>query len=279
MSFKNFFPTVWSEAISRDLERLCVFAENTNRQYEGEVKNLGDSVRILGVGKPTIYTANNKNIVLDKPEQIEDSSVTMNINQIAYFDYMVEDIDKIQSKNGEGISFALSQEISEGIANVMDKYIANLAKDKMAVVNTAVPTVVTAENILSVIDDALIKLYSNDVKQNTRITLTCSPKFYMLLRQAYTKLDSNNSDIMKNGNVGRYGNVEVKMSNNVAEDINGTELIQLKTDRAIAFCNPNPHTEAYRPENYFSDAVKGFALFDAKIVRPKEMIVLNVKFA
>ncbi|MEG1965511.1 MAG: hypothetical protein RR064_05110, partial [Oscillospiraceae bacterium] len=75
MAFKNFYPTVWSEAINRDLERLCVFAENTNRQYEGEVKNLGDSVRILGVGRPTIYTTNNKNIVLNKPEQIEDSSV------------------------------------------------------------------------------------------------------------------------------------------------------------------------------------------------------------
>ncbi|MEG1965612.1 MAG: hypothetical protein RR064_05640, partial [Oscillospiraceae bacterium] len=208
---------------------------------------------------------------------IEDSSVTMNINQIAYFDYMVDDVDKIQAR-GDGIHMALASEISEGIANVMDKYIADLAKDKMAVLDSATPYAVTNQNILSVIDEALIKLYKNDVKQNSKVTLTCSPRFYMLLRQAYTKLDSNNSDIMKNGNVGRYGNVEVKMSNNVATK-GGADLIQLKTDRAIAFCNPNPHTEAYRPENYFSDAVKGYALFDAKIVRPKEMIVLNVKFA
>ena len=32
MSFKNFIPTIWAEAIERELERACVFAENCNRQ-------------------------------------------------------------------------------------------------------------------------------------------------------------------------------------------------------------------------------------------------------
>ena len=91
------------------------------------------------------------------------------------------------------------------------------------------------------------------------------------------KLDTDNSDMLKNGKVGRYGNVLIKMSNNIAKSADG-ELLQLKTDRAIAFVNPMTHTEAYRPENQFSDAVKGFVLYDGKIVRPKEMIVMNVKY-
>ena len=70
------------------------------------------------------------------------------------------------------------------------------------------------------------------------------------------------------------------MSNNVAKSANGaTDYIQVKTRRAIAFAKPLTHTEAYRPENGFSDAVKGFILYDAKIVRPKEMFVMNVKYA
>lgn len=55
MAYQNFIPTVWSEAIERELERLCVFAENTNRKYEGDVKKMGDSVRILGVGLSLIH--------------------------------------------------------------------------------------------------------------------------------------------------------------------------------------------------------------------------------
>ena len=56
MAYQNFIPTVWAEAINRDLEKALVFAEGCNRQYEGEVKKMGDTVRILGVGKPTITT-------------------------------------------------------------------------------------------------------------------------------------------------------------------------------------------------------------------------------
>ena len=100
----------------------------------------------------------------------------------------------------------------------------------------------------------------------------------MILKQRYVDLDTDNSDMLKNGKVGRYGNVIVKMSNNVSsvtQSGHDVALIQLKTDRAIAFANPMTHVEPYRPEKSFSDAVKGFVLFDGKIVRPKEMIVLN----
>ena len=86
---------------------------------------------------------------------------------------------------------------------------------------------------------------------------------------------------MKNGKVAMYGSITIKMSNNVAKikttAEGDTDLILVRTQRAIAFAKPLTHTEAYRPENGFADAVKGFILFDAKIVRPKEMIVLNVK--
>ena len=276
MAYENFIPTVWAEAISRELDRACVFVENTNREYEGDVKKMGDSVRILGVGKPTITRTTGKDIVLSDPETVEDTSVTLNINQIAYFNYKVDDIDKRQAVGG--VMDALSKETSEGLANEMDRYIADMAKAKNAVLDAAAAYQVTKDNILEKIDAAQQKLWENDVKQNTKVTLTVSPRFYMLLRQAYSRLDTDNSDMLKNGVVGRYGNIIVKMSNNVAKGTGDSDLIQLKTDRAIAFVNPMTHTEAYRPEKSFSDAVKGFVLFDGKIVRPKEMIVMNVKY-
>ena len=66
------------------------------------------------------------------------------------------------------------------------------------------------------------------------------------------------------------------MSNNVYKT--GTDsLIMLRTDKAIAFANPLTHVEPYRPDNSFSDAVKGFVLYGGTIARPKEMVVLNCK--
>ena len=128
MAYQNFIPTVWNEAIDRELERLCVFAEDCNRKYEGKVKEKGESVKILGVGKPTIksiaFKDKNKNI--DDAEEIEDTSIIMQINQIRYFNYKVGDIDKAQAVGG--VMEALQAETSEGLANEVDTYIADMAK-------------------------------------------------------------------------------------------------------------------------------------------------------
>ena len=275
MAYQNFIPTVWAEAINRELERNHVFVADTNRQYEGEVKEKGDSVRILGIGKPTITTQTGKKIILPDPEEIPDQSITMPINKVAYFNYKVDDIDKRQAVGG--LMEALSKETSEGLANEQDLCVSNLSKDPKAVVHNTAATQITEDNVLTFIDDMLEKLFDNDVKPESKITLTIPPWFYMILKRAYTDLDTDNSDILKNGKVGRYGSAIIKMSNNVAKDTSGNHLIQLKTDRAIAFANPMTHIEPYRPEKSFSDAVKGFILYDAMIVRPKELIVGKVK--
>ena len=273
MAYQNFIPTVWAEGINRELEKSLVFAENCNRQYEGEVKAQGDSVRILGVGKPTITTTTNKNIVLNDAEAVEDTAVTMLIRQIAYFNYKVDDIDKRQAVGG--VMEALSKETSLGLADVMDKYIADLAKAEEAVLYSPETVTITEANILENVDGVLQKLYENDVKPGSEITLTVPPWFYMMMKRAYEDLDTDNSTMLKNGKMGTYAGATIKMSNNVAVGAGGSSLIQVKTNKAIAFVDPMTHTEAYRPEKSFSDAVKGFILFDAKIVRPKEMIILN----
>lgn len=271
MAYQNFIQTVWAEAINRELERSHVFVADTNRQYEGEVKQKGDSVRILGVGKPTITTQVGKKITLGDAEDVADQSITLNINQVAFFNYKVDDIDKRQAVGG--IMEALTKETSEGLADEMDVFVAKMSLDKQAVVFNSTATTITKDNILTTIDSMLVKLLENDVKRTSRITLTLPPKMTMILKQAYTDLDTNNSDMLKNGVVGKYNGIVIKESNNCAKDSSGNYMVQLKTDRAIAFVNPMTHIEPYRPEKGFSDAVKGFILYDGIIARPKELIV------
>ena len=279
MSFKNFIPSVWASSINRELERAHVFVEDCNRQYEGLVSEKGDSVHILGVGKPTIKSIERKNAngEIDAAEEIEDTSVILNINQIRYFNYMVGDIDKAQAENG--VMDALSQETSEGLANEMDKYIANMAISNDVVKLAAAAQKVTKDNVLDILDDAIMKLQENDVSLASSIVVTVSPRFFKLFKQAYIGKDTNNSEKLKNGKIAMYGSVTIKLSNNVAKTEDGAvDNIMIRTKRAIAFVNPLTHTEAYRPEKRFSDAVKGYVLFDGKVVRPKEIININVKY-
>lgn len=277
MSYENFNQKVWAAGIDRELERSCVFVADTNQKYTGSIKNKGDSVRILGVGRPTItdWDADTDITLLD-PEKVEDTSTTLIVDRVATFNYGVGDIDKAQGANG--VMEALNAETSEGIANKMDKFVADMSKDKQAKKLWAQAKQVTADNVLSLIDEALEHLYEMDVNPSGLITITVSPKFFTRLKQGYIHTDTDNSAMMKNGQVSRYGNAIIRLSNNVAKDSQGNELIQVKTQRAIAFAKAVAHTEPYRPEKKFEDAVKGFVLYGGKIVRPKEMINMNVKY-
>ena len=289
MSYANFIPGVWAEGIERELERLCVFAEDCNRRYEGSVKKRGENVAILGVGKPTIKSLAKKsrNNAIDEAETVEDTSVTLEIDQIRYFNYEVGDID--QAQGVDGIMDALSKETSEGLASAEDEHIASFAADsnvKRLYGNTPLKVVsgdaasASEVNVLHAIDAALEQLYENDVSGNTKIVITVSPRFYTLLKRAYVDIDTNNSEMLKNGRVGMYGDVVVKRSNNVYKSDNGAvDHIMIRTQRAVAHVRAMVHTEAYRPEKKFSDAVKGFTLFGTKVVRPKEIIDINVKYA
>ena len=275
MSYNNFIPKIWSKAINRELERAMVFAEDCNRQYEGDVKQMGDTVKILGVGKPTITKQVGGSIILDDAETVEDTSVEMLINRIAYFNYLVDDIDRRQAVGG--LMDALSKESSEGVANAMDEDIAALAELDDAPKLYKTTKAVTVENILDEFDLAVEKLMENDVKPETKIVATVSPWVKTLLRKAYVQLDTDNSEMIKNGYVGRYNNLYIKVSNNTHKNTDNGSDIMIRTQRAVAFANPLTHVEPYRPEKRFADAVKGFVLYGTKIVRPKEMIVLNCK--
>jgi hypothetical protein len=102
-----------------------------------------------------------------------------------------------------------------------------------------------------------------------------------LIKSEYLDKDTNNSEMMKNGTVGKYGGVIIRVSNNVYNV--GTadapqDKIMFRTTNAIAFVEQICEVEAYRPENYFGDAIKGFSLYGGKIIRPKNLVVADITY-
>ena len=276
MAIEKFIPEIWAKQFEKDLEKDLVFYENCNHQYEGLATKPGDTVKILGLGKPNLRSfGDGKLHKLDEPEAIEDLSMTLPIMQVRDFNFYVDDLEKRQAEGGSGLLSEYMSQAKEEVAASQDAYIAKLVTSKQVKKET-VTSALTKDTILDVIDKALLTLLNNDVKRTTEITLTAPPWFVMLMKKAYVDLDTDNSEMMKNGRVGRYSGLTIKESTNVYND--GTyDNIQIKTNRAISFVKPYLHLEAYSPESYFSDAVKGYALFDGKVTRPKEIVNLQVK--
>ena len=284
MAFQKFKPEVWSQKFMEDLDKTLVFKEDCNHDYEGDAKKPGDAVRIFGLGDVEIGAWHHGKLEkLGDAQEVTGHSILMPINEIRTFNFEVgDDLDKAQAMGGSGLMGKFTTKAKDNIADVIDQFIAKLHVDNCAkaFVNdaqlTADPTDANKTYILDAIDTAYLKLLENNVSRNTKVTLTAPPWFIMMLKRAYVELDTDNSAMLANGRVGRYGGITLKESNNVYVDANTHAHIQLKTDEAIAFVNPYTHMEGYRPDPTFIDCVKGYTLFDGMVVAPKQVIDLNV---
>lgn len=285
MAFQKFKPEVWSAKFMDDLDKTLVFKENCNHSYEGDAKKPGDGVRILGLGDVRIGAWHNGKLQkLTGAEEVKGHSIYMPINEIRYFDFEVgDDLDKAQAQGGSGLMAKYQAKAKDGMADDIDQFISKLHVNNCDTAYTN-GTQVTADGtsgvaILDAIDNAYLKLLENNVSRSTKVTLTAPPWFIMMLKRAYVELDTDNSAMLANGRVGRYGGITLKESNNVFhqnESSHDVYHIQLKTDEAIAFVNPYTHMEGYRPDDGFVDCVKGFTLFDGMVVAPEQVIDLNV---
>lgn len=284
MAFQKFKPEVWSQKFMEDLDKTLVFKEDCNHTYEGDAKKPGDAVRIFGLGDVEIGAWHHGKLEqLSTAQEVTGHSILMPINEIRTFNFEVgDDLDKAQAMGGSGLMGKFTTKAKDNVADVIDQFIAGLHVgncEKAFTSDVAIdsnPSNASATYILDAIDEAYLKLLENNVSRNTKVTLTAPPWFIMMLKRAYVELDTDNSAMLANGRVGRYGGITLKESNNVYTDGSGHSHIQLKTDEAIAFVNPYTHMEGYRPDLTFIDCVKGYTLFDGMVVAPKQVIDLNV---
>lgn len=285
MSFQKFKPEVWSEKFMEDLDMKLVFKENCNHSYEGDARKPGDGIRILGLGDVPVYAWHDGKLhQLPNADEVSGNSVYMPINEIRYFHYVVGDLDQEQAKGGKGLIAKYQSKAKDRMAEEIDSFIAKMHVGKCAKAfnsNTQISVDGTGgtKSILDAIDEAYLKLLEENVSRDTKVTLTAPPWFIMMLKRAYVELDTDNSTMIKNGRVGRYGGIELKESNNVyhaTESSQDVYHIQLKTDEALAFVNPYTHSEGYRPDKFFEDCVKGYTLFDGMVIAPKQVVDLNV---
>ena len=267
MAYNNFKATVWSKFIQRELEKKCRLVEDCWSQFEGEAKQ-GKQVKILGVGSPVI--GDYKGTSIGAPQTIADNSVTLDIDQAKYFNFMVDDIDRAQSV--PGLMETLMKEATAKMAQTRDAYVAGLAAAATQASDSL--EITSPEDAKAALDAALLALREQDVDLEDEVVIDVAPFFYQLLRDNLAALKTNNDELIAKGVVGLYDNCQVKLSNNLYDDGTDTYMM-VRTKRAIAFAGAIDRVEAYRPETLFSDAMKGLNVYGAKIVRPKELYVIK----
>ena len=267
----QFQQTIWSASILRSLEKITSLRNHCDFQFEKDSKNAKE-VKILSVNRPTIRTYVPGEALVR--ESAADSSQLLKLDQYRYFNFEVEDIVKAQSV--PGLMEALTDEAGKGLALEGDKYVGEVIKTAADGGEIAVSEVITLtnKNAMESVEEGFATLYGKDCKVSDTFYLELAPKVFTTYRQQLTELSTNNPEILKKGAVGRINNAYVCIENCLPE-ASGAYYNILRTNKAVAFAEQIDKVEKYRPEDAFTDAVKGLYVFGAKIVRPDEIYVMK----
>ncbi|MET9954217.1 P22 coat protein - protein 5 domain protein [Streptomyces sp. NPDC006339] len=272
MAITRFRPEIWSARLLVALRKSLIYAGPgiVNRDYEGEIREAGDIVRITSISRPTIgtYVPNSTTIT---PEELTDAQRTLVVDQCKYFAFKVDDVDARQAK-GDVMPQALS-EAAYALADVVDQYVASLYTQAQAanqLGTVAVPTGTPTAFYDSILVPLKVKLDEANVPATGRYCVIPPWLHGRALRDdRFIRVDaSGTSEGLRNGLVGRAAGFDILVSNNAPNPTGDDYVVQAGTNAAVSFAEQINKTEAYRPESSFSDAIKGLALYGAKVIRP-----------
>lgn len=215
MAITNFVSELWSAAVLKPFQKALVWGQPgvVNRDYEGEIQQQGDTVHVASIADPTIRTYDKATDLTE--EDVTDSSTDLIIDQGDYFDFRVNDIDKVQAA-GNFESAAL-QQAGYGMAKKVDTFLGTRMAAGVADANRiGVQTLTAASDAYDLIVDLGTKLDEADAPDFNRFVIV-PPSYYNLLLKSslFAQVNQSGSEQgLRNGVVGRANSFDVLKSNN-----------------------------------------------------------------
>lgn len=269
MAIDNFIPEVWSARLLLNFRKSFKFNMLVNRNYEGEISDSGDTVRIT---TPSAITVSDYagTVTYQTPTS---SQQTLLIDQDKYWAFEVDDLEKVQAN--VSLIDVFTEEAGVALADNVDQNIAALYTDVGDTVNLDISTGTGSfANVRPALIDLGQKLDEANVPQEGR-WLMVSPTVMAGVRKAsdYTPASEMGDEMKRTGAIGFLEGFNIHMSNNVA--VATQHKCLAGTNAAITFAEQLVMTEALRRDTSFKDAVRGRLVFGRKVVRPAALLLLN----
>lgn len=271
----TFIPEIWSSRILSALEKALVFCGPgvVNRDYEGEIRSQGDTVRIRSISDPTIatYTRNSTSITF---ENLTDAQRALVIDQAKYFAFEVDDIDRAQEAS-DSLSEALMR-ASYKLRDTADQFMAAKYTDAQVANQLGTVAVTTGALAYSTLVDLNVVLDEANVPDEGRYVIV--PSWYhglLLLDDRFVRADAAGPTLgplaLRKAFVGEAAGFAILKSNNCVLVTGDDYAVQAGHPMAQSYAEQIVSTEKLRPESAFSDAVKGLHVYGAKTVRPEAL--------
>lgn len=275
-SYAAFIPEIWSAKLNNMLEKECVMLQCVNRNYEGEIQNQGDTVRIITPATVGISTLGTEAIAYD---ELTPSSMDLVIDQKKFFAFKINDVAKTQANTD--IMEAHLTSAKNAIEEVQDAFLLSMHAnvDSANIVGSdETPIKLAKDTIYEQFVNLARKLKdSNAVKTGKRPWVVINPLVESYLLQSTEFIGANNvaDETLREGAIGRIAGMDVLVSTNLT-DIDNKYYILAGTNDAITFASQLAKIESLRDKDSFSDLVRGLYLYGAKTVQPKALAKMVV---
>jgi hypothetical protein len=302
----GFIPEIWSGKLVEKFYASTVLAAISNTDYEGEIKNQGDTVHIRT--KPTITI---RNYSADGALQLERPSgnkVDLLIDQGRYFNTILDDVMEVQSDLNV-LSIWSDDAAQQMKINIDTDVLQQLLHASTAVTNrgTTAGFITAAINLgvsgtpLSIVAnspssgqvdilDCLLRLGQvldeRNIPEVGRWVVLPAWAGYLIkrseLRQAYLTGDS--VSIMRNGRLGMVDRFTLYISNLLPAGVAGTlaageYVIYAGHAHGLTFASQITKVETLRSENTFGTILRGLQVYGRKVIDATalaEAIVIKV---
>ena len=275
----EFIPTVWAARLLVALNDALVYGQANvcNRDYEGEIREAGNTVKIASIGDVTVadYV---KNSDIADPETLTDEEQSLLIDNAKYFNFYVDSVDRAQAN-----------------ANIMDEAMRRSAWSLRAAADTFLaaameaavpsgnkigtvgdPVVPTKDDAYEHLVDLGVLLDEGNVPVDGRFVVVPAWFHGLLLKDdRFVRSGTFRGDIrLANGEVGEAAGFRILKSNNVPNTSGAIFKIIAGHSMATSFAEQVLDVQTYQPEKRFGDAVKGLHVYGAKVVRPTALSML-----
>lgn len=275
-SYAAFIPEVWSKKLNNLLEKECVMLQCVNRNYEGEIKNQGDKVKIITPASVTVNTLGTENISYS---ELTPTSQDLVIDQKKFFAFKINDVAQVQAnadimeahlKNAKKAieevqdSYLLGQHTNVPTANIVGTDSTPIALSKTTIYEQFVKLALALKN-------------ANAVSTGKRPWVVINPTIESYLLQSTEFIGAHKvaDETLREGAIGRIAGMDVLVSTNLTAT-SSKYYVLAGTNEAITFASQLAKIESLRDKDSFSDLVRGLYLYGAKTVQPNALAKLII---
>ena len=275
-TYSTFIPEIWSKKLNQMLEKNCVMMQCVNKNWEGEISQQGDTVKIITPADVTVSTLTSDNITYTSLAQ---KSQDLVIDQKKFFAFKIDDVAKVQSNMD--IMEAHLVNAKKAIEEVQDSYLLAMHTDvteSNTVGSESSPITLDKSTIYEHFVKLSLALKNSDaVHTGVRPWVVINPNIesYLLQSPEFIKAYNVADETLRDGAIGRIAGMDVLVSTNLT-DIDNKYYVLAGTNDAITFASQLAKIESLRDKDSFSDLVRGLYLYGAKTVQPKALAKMIV---